>query len=305
MSVDPVPSQKNYSHYFPVSVRDRRWGWHVTTAGETRILPGQAYPPSGHPKGYNFQWAEGRVLDTHALVYISRGRGSFESRQSRRQPIEAGQVLFLFPGVWHRYRPDAATGWDEHWVGFDGVVARRWVKNQFFSPRWPVFKPGQEEKWLTLFTELIAVIKLNRPALQQVMAGYAAQMLGLLYSRQQAELAGDDQALLIVQKAIARMQAEIESGLNVQAFARELNVSYSSFRHTFQQHTGSSPHQYLLELRLVRARNLLTQTAQSIKEIAQQAGFDDEHYFCRFFKMKTGSTPGQWRARSKLSRRKA
>jgi AraC-like DNA-binding protein len=305
MSVDPVPSQKNYSRYFPVSVRDRRWGWHVTTAGGTRILPGQAYPPSGHPKGYNFQWAEGRVLDTHALVYISRGRGSFESRQSRRQPIEAGQVLFLFPGVWHRYRPDVATGWDEHWVGFDGVVVRRWVKNQFFSPRAPVFKPGQEEKWLTLFTELIAVIKLNRPALQQVMAGYAAQMLGLLYSGQQAELAGDDQALLIVQKAIARIQAEIESGLNVQALARELNVSYSSFRHTFQQHTGSSPHQYLLELRLVRARNLLTQTAQSIKEIAQQAGFEDEHYFCRFFKMKTGSTPGQWRVRSKLSRRKA
>jgi AraC-like DNA-binding protein len=82
-------------------------------------------------------------------------------------------------------------------------------------------------------------------------------------------------------------------------------VSYSSFRHTFQQHTGSSPHQYLLELRLVRARNLLTQTAQSIKQIAQQAGFEDEHYFCRFFKMKTGSTPGQWRVRSKLSRRKA
>jgi AraC-like DNA-binding protein len=305
MSVDPVPSQKNYSRYFPVSVRDRRWGWHVTTAGEMRVLPGQAYPPSGHPKGYNFQWAEGRVLDAHALVYISCGRGSFESRQSRRQPIEAGQVLFLFPGVWHRYRPEAATGWDEHWVGFDGMVARRWVKNQFFSPRAPVFKPGQEEKWLTLFTELMAVIKLNRPALQQVMAGYVAQMLGLLYSGQQAELAGDDQALLIVQKAIARMQAEIESGLNVQALARELNVSYSSFRHTFQQHTGSSPHQYLLELRLVRARNLLTQTAQSIKQIAQQAGFEDEHYFCRFFKMKTGSTPGQWRVRSKLSRRKA
>ena len=238
------------------------------------------------------------VLDTHALVYISHGRGSFESRQSARQLIEAGQVIFLFPGVWHRYRPDVETGWDEHWVGFDGDVARRWVKNKFFSPPTPVFKPGQEEKWLTLFTELIAVIKLNRPALQQVMAGFTAQMLGLLYSGQQAGLAGDDQALLIVQRAIAKMQTELEKGLNAQALARELNVSYSSFRHTFQQHTGSSPHQYLLELRLVRARNLLTQTAQSVKEIAQLAGFDDEHYFCRFFKMKAGMTPGQWRSRS-------
>lgn len=295
---------KKFSRYFPVSVRDRKWGWHVTTVGETRSLPGETYPEAGHPKGYNFDWSKGRVLDCHALVYVSHGRGLFESRPSARQPIEAGQVIFLFPGVWHRYRPDAETGWDEHWVGFDGEVARRWVKNKFFSPRTPIFKPGQEEKWLTLFTELISVIKLNRPALQQVMAGFTAQMLGLLYSGQQAGLAGDDQALLIVQRAIAKMQTELESGLNAQTLARELNVSYSSFRHTFHQHTGSSPHQYLLELRLVRARNLLTQTAQGVKEIAQQVGFDDEHYFCRFFKMKTGLTPGQWRLRS-LSKRHA
>lgn len=294
--------QKNFSRYFPVSVRDRKWGWHVTTVGAMQSLPGEAYPAAGHPKGYSFDWSQGRVLDCHALVYISDGRGSFESRQSAKQLVEAGQVIFLFPGVWHRYRPEVKTGWHEHWVGFDGDVVRRWVKNKFFSPRTPVFTPGQEEKWLALFTELITVIRLNRPALQQVMAGFTAQMLGLLYSGQQAGLAGDDQALLIVQKALMKMQSELESGVNAEALARELNVSYSSFRHTFQQHTGSSPHQYLLELRLVRARNLLTQTTLSVKEIAQQAGFEDEHYFCRFFKMKTGFTPGQWRLRAKPRR---
>jgi AraC-like DNA-binding protein len=291
-------NQRRFSQYFPVSVRDRKWGWYVTTVGETQSLPGQTYPEAGHPKGYNFDWSKGRVLDCHAVVYVSHGRGSFESRHSAGQPIEAGQVIFLFPGVWHRYRPDAEIGWHEHWIGFDGEVARHWVKNKFFAPRMPVFKAGQEERWLTLFTEMIATIKLNRPALQQVMAGFTAQILGLLYSGQQSGLAGDDQALLIVQKAITKMQTELESGLDVQALARELNVSYSSFRHTFQQHTGSSPHQYLLELRLVRARNLLTQTKQSVKEITQQAGFADEQYFCRFFKMRTGLTPGQWRSRS-------
>jgi transcriptional regulator GlxA family with amidase domain len=99
---------------------------------------------------------------------------------------------------------------------------------------------------------------------------------------------------------MTKMQNELESGLNAQSIARELNVSYSSFRHTFQQHAGSGPHQYLLGLRLVRARFLLTQTDRSVKEIARQTGFEDEHYFCRFFKMKTGLTPGQWRSRSLL-----
>jgi AraC-like DNA-binding protein len=299
MSEDTNP--KSFYRYFPASVRDRKWGWYVTSAGEMQIMPGQPYPPPGHPKGYNFDWTKGRVLDAYALVYISRGRGTFESRQIPSQPIVAGQVFFLFPGVWHRYRPDTETGWNEHWVSFDGEVVRRLVKNNFFSSRAPVFKLGQEEEWLALFTKLITVIKLNRPALQQVMAGFAAQMLGLLYSGQQAVLVSDGPTLHIVQKAITKMQTELESSLNAQTLARELNVSYSSFRHTFQQHTGSSPHQYLLELRLVHSRNLLTQTVQSVKEIAQRVGFDDEHYYCRYFKMKTGMTPGQWRSRSQSS----
>ena len=141
---------KRFSRYFPVSVRDRKWGWHVTTVGETRTLPGEAYPAAGHPRGYTFDWSKGRVLDCHALVYISHGRGSFESQHSAKQMIEAGQVIFLHPGIWHRYRPEAQTGWHEHWLGFDGDVARRWVKNKFFPPHTPVFKPGQEEKWLTI-----------------------------------------------------------------------------------------------------------------------------------------------------------
>ena len=295
--------QKGFYRYFPVSARDRKWGWYVTTAGEARIPAGQSYPPSGHPKGYHFDWTKGRVLDAHELVYISHGRGSIESQWTATQWVEAGQLMFLFPGVWHRYKPDPETGWNEHWIGFDGDVARSWVKRKFFLPQMPVFELRQEEKWQSLFNELIAVVKLNLPALQQVMAGFAAQMVGLLYSGHQTALAGDDQAVLIVQKAILRMQTGLESNLNAQEIARDLNVSYSSFRHTFQQHTGASPHQYLLELRQVRARNLLSQTMLSVKEIAQQAGFGDERYFCRFFKMKTGLTPGQWRSRSRSKRR--
>jgi hypothetical protein len=89
-------SPKRFSQYFPVSVRDRKWGWHVTTVGETRSLPGENYPLAGHPKGYDFDWSKGRVLDCRALVCISHGCGLFESRQSDPQSIEAGQVIFYF-----------------------------------------------------------------------------------------------------------------------------------------------------------------------------------------------------------------
>jgi AraC-like DNA-binding protein len=76
-------------------------------------------------------------------------------------------------------------------------------------------------------------------------------------------------------------------------------VSYSWFRHTFTAHTGLGPHQYLLELRLVRARSLLAETDLSVKEIATQTGFEDEFYFSRLLRQKFGITPSQWRTRSR------
>lgn len=294
-------SNKNFSRYFPVSVRDRKWGLYVTTVGQARIAAGQTYPPAGHPRKYQFDRTVGRVLDCYALVYISKGSGFFESKRGARTVVEAGSVMLLFPGVWHRYNPDENTGWEEHWLGFDGDVVRRWVKHGFFSRDASIFKTSHEDRWLALFSELVALIKLDPAVLQQVMAGIAAQMLGLLYAGHQTGIFGGGQALSIVQSAIARMRSDTSGGLDAKRLADELNVSYSSFRHTFQQHTGSSPHQYLLELRLARARNLLEETSLSVKEIAQHAGFEDEHYFCRFFKQKTGLTPGQWRSRLRQS----
>jgi transcriptional regulator GlxA family with amidase domain len=63
----------------------------------------------------------------------------------------------------------------------------------------------------------------------------------------------------------------------------------------FAHHTGLSPHQYRLQVRLGRARTLLSETALSVKEVAFRCGFESEHYFSRLFRRKTGVAPGRWR----------
>jgi hypothetical protein len=202
------PSARSFFRYLPASERDRNWGVYVTTAGESRIGPQSVYPPQEHPEGYNFEWSRGRVLNDYQAVYISRGKGWFESRDGLQQ-VEAGQVMLLFPNVWHRYAPDTETGWNEHWVGFMGELPRRWNEHGFFSPDNPVLRAGREEVLLGLYTSLIEAMKTNPPALQQVLAGITSQILGQLYSAQQMRLTGDDHALGVVQSALARMQNEL------------------------------------------------------------------------------------------------
>lgn len=284
--------------YFPVSPRDEKWGLYVTTAGQSHIPPHAGYPPGGHPKDYAFDWRHGRVLPDHQVIYISSGRGWFESRDTGRRPIESGDVFLLFPGVWHRYAPDPATGWDEHWVGCAGETASRLLRHGFFSPGEPVLRIAREEAVLGAFGDIMDAIEAHPPALQQVLGGLAARLLALVYSASQDRLPGDAPGRDAVREALRAMHAGSAGAFDLPSLARRLHVSYTSFRRAFARQTGMGPHQYLLQLRIAHARTLLAGGGRSVKEIAAECGFEGEPYFCRLFKKRTGLTPGQWRARS-------
>jgi AraC-like DNA-binding protein len=292
---------RSFFRYFPVAGRDRDWALYATTVGASQFGPGMSYPAPGHPKLYS-SVRSGRTLPDHQIVYISAGSGWFQSASVPKQPIEAGQVMLLFPGERHSYAPAAATGWDEHWVGFGGDLARRWVRHGFFTPRQPVLRAGDEEQVLALFNDLIKSTHDNHPALQQILAGITMNILARLYSAQQFKLGGEEPGLRAIQDAVARMRESAGAPLDLPSLARELNVSYRWFRRAFTHHTGLSPHKYLLEIRLARARSLLAQSSLSIKEIALQTGFEDTQYFCRFFHKKVGQTPGVWRAQAQHGR---
>lgn len=294
-------NSKTFYRYFPVAKRDRDWGAFITTLGESHIAPGAVYPPTGHPRGYDFRAPKGRVLREYQLIYISAGRGWFKSAASGKVPIAAGQVILLFPDVWHSYAPEPETGWDEHWVGLNGDLVRQLVRRGFFTPENPVLRAGEENRLLTLFREVMEATHGNHPALQQIVATTTLRMLALLYSVQQSTLAGDAHSLKIIHQSVTRMREASDAGdtkLTIPDLARDLHVSYRWFRRAFAHHTGLSPHQYFLEIRLARARDLLAQTTLTTKEIAERVGFEDAQYFCRLFRKKIGQTPGLWRERA-------
>jgi AraC-like DNA-binding protein len=289
----------SFYRYFPISRRDKSWGLYVTTAGETLVPPHTIYPPKGHPKSYILDWQRGRVLYEFVLVYISAGGGKFESKPNFSATIEPGHAFLLLPEVWHRYAPDVKTGWHEHWIGFDGEIARRWLRNKLFSPKNPVAKIYAEDTAIATFSRMMQSIRANRPALQQILAGATDTLMGLIYSAQQAQPDMDAKNSNVIESAITHIQKEFARELDMKLLAHELGVSYSWFRLTFTAHTGLGPHQYLIELRLVHARRLLAETNLSIKEISAQVGFEDEFYFSRLFRRKLNLTPSQWRSRNR------
>jgi AraC-like DNA-binding protein len=79
--------------------------------------------------------------------------------------------------------------------------------------------------------------------------------------------------------------------------ARQLGISYSSFRRLFKLETGCSPRQFALHVCLERARDLLLHTDKPIHLIAEDLGFESAAYFSRFYKQRTGTCPRELRQR--------
>lgn len=280
--------------YLPVLAAQRQWGLFLTDCGYTEIGPGSPYPPQRHPDAYHFDWKKGRTLAEYQVVYITRGRGVFEARGVRRQAIEAGDVFVLYPGVWHRYAPDPDTGWDEQWIGFSGALAERLLRTPFFGPRRPVLRIGADEALRQRFLALVGETERDPAGAPFSSAGRLLEILGLVQERIQ-NVGGAGRISGVVREAQNRILQRAAGDIDFAALARELGVSYTTFRRSFRQQTGAAPAQFQSAIRLNRARDLLASTELTVSEIASQTGFETVFYFSRAFKKKTGLTPKAFR----------
>ena len=128
------------------------------------------------------------------------------------------------------------------------------------------------------------------------MAGIVNHLIGLMYSLERnIQLSRNQTQVDMITKARLRIPESLESNLTIQQVADQMGVSYSNFRKLFKEHTGISPAIYQQDLRLQRAKELLSTTAMSIKEIAYRLNFESPDYFSAKFKIKTGRRPSELR----------
>lgn len=83
--------------------------------------------------------------------------------------------------------------------------------------------------------------------------------------------------------------------LRVCDLAEREHLCQSRFRELFQEAFGASPNDYIIQLRMMHAADLLVQTDLSIGQIAQMCGYSDPLYFSRLFRRKNGVSPAAYR----------
>lgn len=286
----------DYCKYMSGSLVEEKWGLYIDTAGFSKVHPHQNYPKNyEHPSSHTFSWNKGRILRGHQLIYVSRGGGIFESEFAEPIEITEGTCLFLHAGVWHRYKPYTDSGWDEYWLGFNGNYANDLMRNDFFNVKYPFIKVGLQRELLNLFHKLIETVQTAPSGYQQISAGITLQILGYLYSVSLSNETETSPIGRLIEKAKFLLQESLEKHIDLENMARQLPMGYSSFRKEFKRLTGEPPNQFVLNLRLNRAKYLLETTNFSINEIAEQTGFESVFYFSKLFKKRNSRSPRFYR----------
>lgn len=82
--------------------------------------------------------------------------------------------------------------------------------------------------------------------------------------------------------------------------AQECRISEVYFRRLFLRRFNSTPKQFIIDLRIQRAKQLLCEGNSKIWAIAESCGFASSYHFCRLFKQHTGLTPGEYREKNRI-----
>jgi AraC-like DNA-binding protein len=135
----------------------------------------------------------------------------------------------------------------------------------------------------------------EKPGFQQVVAGMVMKLLGYIVSVEKQRNFSNKRVEKIIQNVRFKIRENIEKELDFKKYAEANNISYSYFRKMFKKYTGVSPVQYQLDLKIMRAKEMLLSTDKIIKEISYDLGFRSVYYFSRIFKNKTGASPSEIR----------
>lgn len=231
--------------------------------------------------------------EDYQLIYIVRGRMRVNAGSRGDRFYSEGTVLLFKPNDPQIYAYLNDTTCEAFWIHFYGTLIEGVLKS------------------LNVGNERIIQVGVNHKIPQYI----NEILIDLMTGRFGADYSNDGRLLLILSE-VAKYKnnavSEINTGnerfgevllqmhdtlsnLTVAELADIANLSVSRFTHLFTKQFGLSPHAYQMNIKIERAKYLLVENKNSVKEISWMLGFDDPFYFSRIFKKQTGLSPMQYK----------
>lgn len=254
----------------------------VIECGTQRCRPGYSFGPA--------------IRDFYIIHYIHSGQGYFRL-ENNEFLLGKGDAFLICPDIITHYCADAKDPWHYSWVGFHGMKAEFYLKQANMSMENPILRCQNQEFMDDCFEKMMRTRDLNRSR--------EAHLLGLLYlflsyCMEQApdDFSSDakkDRKTFYISKAVEFIKVNYSKKISILNIADHVGLDSKYLCALFKSGLETSPHQYLLKVRLDRACELLRNPALTIGDISRSVGYEDPLLFSKMFRKSKGCSPREFR----------
>jgi len=214
--------------------------------------------------------------------------------------MEPGQAILYYPHTGYRYAMHGADEVQYYWLHFTGSEAEELVRSCQI-PNKTLLDIGASTSLILDFEEIFQDFILRDECFDRSTAARLTAICVKLHRSADTVAGNRSETDSRIYHSLAYIHKNYAHDLNIEELAAQEHLSPSRFRALFKERTGLSPMDYLTALRINHARQLMSQTELTMREIADMVGYEDQLYFSRIFKKRTGFTPSAYRHSLKSS----
>ncbi|WP_167958461.1 AraC family transcriptional regulator [Anaerosporobacter faecicola] len=231
---------------------------------------------------------------TYQLLYVAEGRAQFLVND-KLVMVEKGCCVLYRPCEAQYYRYQKKDQTDVYWVHFSCEVGHPYLEKLSFDKE-HIFDIGVHTGYEELFMKIIQELQMKESHYEQSATLLLMELL-LLMSRNMDKKKDKPYAYNFqVEKAIRYFHSRAEEEILIKEYAKEQHLNYYRFIDSFTKYTGYSPKQYIIQIRMRRAKDLLTNENILVSEVANLVGYENPLYFSRLFKQTVGISPLAYRS---------
>lgn len=232
----------------------------------------------------------------YEIYYLRKGSRAFFLSNSLQQ-IQAPNIVVIPPHVIHKTEGGA---FERYNINVSANYLDAFEKEILDKKALIHIKPsdGQNEEILRLMNELIATDKKQKHS-DKIIHTLFSYFLFLLHKMQgtHAPMPTPEKHVVppLVLKVIDYLTVHYAEKQTLESLAENFFVSKATLIYNFKKYASCSPIDFLLNVRLTKAKELLLNTKKSVNEISEVCGFSSANYFGLIFKQKENLSPANYR----------
>lgn len=229
----------------------------------------------------------------YQLLYVASGKAWFTFDQA---PIEVseGNLILYRPYICQKYTYYLEDKPQVFWVHFTGHEAEALLEHSGFSQN-HILYTGVSSNYQDLFLCMIRELQFPRPYCEELLPLLFRQLLVSIRRQATESVRKGSQMQKEMERAIHFFNENFSKDIEITDYAKNQHMSTCWFIRSFKQYVGMPPGQYLIAIRMNKAKELLESTNYTIGEISAIVGYDNPFYFSRIFKKQTGLPPAVYR----------